>query len=813
MTLESINPFEREAWRQSPQYSPAVCPEHYWSRLVVRAGTVPERLDQVLRSSNRLSLTALGRYLAKLQEPYGKWAEVSCSHGYHSSRRWRAIPSLQEFLLRTIPWIPVRGDPEGREFRTPDQAWVLTLDGHRRLLLPQADLDETTCSKLQLPFAARPQRAALEAGLQLLSDLVNTPDELWGTADWLLEQLERSLRDVQTVVAPEHRRSLPSFTGEGRTWTTEPLVPDLPGLGSFQSLSVLPKDAWPNLRRVYGLRPASELIDVSINADRSGARPPPILSESDRVELVAYLDSQDGRLEDLARLVGRLEQIPCTALQLTMTYEDETVAVRRTHYLARTVQQEGRSRVARGQLFTTSDPPLDEIAQDLAMYLQRPNLAKDIHLYLLGRQSVLKKLTKEDLEIAAQALLKYPFQADLTDEEPEEESPPPGTQAPTPPGAKSQTGTGTAERTGGAQTSAEGSRSGTGPTGASAQQTDGRGAGQGARPSDTATRRPTSATVGGTSGAAGESGGGRNRMVSYIEPPDHERGSEDPERTERRSAIDESGVAAVVDFEILQGRTPTVLPAGHPGFDIRSGSLAAGGDRLIEVKSLDGAWDAYGVGLTTTQFQTAQSEGGAYWLYVVEHARSASPIVHPIQDPAGQVSTFRLDQKWSALSSSSAETRRRPPGVLTELEAASFDDALPLFEAQSLGDAAPQPIGWVRCPGTSRSTHFVTIVTDTALEPLAVVGEFVCIKAGSTLKEEGVRSLVSIREQGQDGTESVYSVRTCWPELDGDGSLAAVVLKANEGSGVPPMIVDDPSRLQIHGSFVGVISRGAGPRE
>jgi hypothetical protein len=51
---------------------------------------------------------------------YGNKAELQCSHGWHGVSRWRSVPSLQEFLLRSIPWIPVRRDPGGQKARGRD---------------------------------------------------------------------------------------------------------------------------------------------------------------------------------------------------------------------------------------------------------------------------------------------------------------------------------------------------------------------------------------------------------------------------------------------------------------------------------------------------------------------------------------------------------------------------------------------------------------------------------------------------------------------------------------------------------------------
>ena len=822
LDIDSIGSRDRGQWEQSPEYSAAVCPEHGTSRLKVRESNVPERLDDVLRSENRASLKALAQYLAGQNEPYGKRAEIKCTHGWHGAQRWRSVPSLQEFLLRNIPWVPVCDDPGDQDFRTPDEAWVLALEAHRRHLLPRADLDEAVSNQLRLPNSGRPQRAALEAGLRLLATLADemetVPEQLWRTAEWLLINLDRALRDVNTVVPLDRRPPLPAFGGKTRTWDYSPLIPNVPGLDALPTISVLPPGPWPNIGRVYELALASELIGIKVIPHRTGPRLPPLLSESDRIDLVAYLNSAGGELEDLARRMGRLEQVPCSGIQLELSHQGETARVNRQYYLERTVERERGSKVARGRLYTAPDPPLDEISADLATtYLQRSALATDIHLYLLGREQVLRKVTEDDRAVAAQALHKYPFQADLIEA---------GTQSHAEGGAdETKPQPNVAARTGDDQepiARKDKGRPEDGPEtdpGSRASHSQSGVQGDGQRAGRDGHRRPETgarqdATTHDDAGARSPrdrqdqgDGGGRNRMVSYIEPADHEPRSEDPERTARQKAIDDAGVAAVVDFETSRGRRPTVLPHGHPGYDVISGGEGSDGpERLIEIKSLDGSWDEFGVGMTPTQFETAQRKRDSYWLYVVEHARTAAPVVHTLQDPTAQVSSFRLDHKWTGLAVESVEVPRRRPEFLSDEEAAQFDDSLPVVDDQTIGSAGISPSAWIRCPGANRMNHFAAIISDRSLEPLAGPGDVVCVKAAGRQEADDVLSLVTVSEQGINGIELVLTVRTCVPEFDADGTPRAIVLHAHEGSGVPPLVVDDPGRLQIHGSFVGVIA-------
>ena len=89
------------------------------------------------------------------------------------------------------------------------------------------------------------------------------------------------------------------------------------------------------------------------------------------------------------------------------------------------------------------------------------------------------------------------------------------------------------------------------------------------------------------------------------------------------------------------------MPLTHPGYDVISTDPLTGEQRFIEIKGVNGEWNQTGVGLSKTQFSDAQNFGEAYWLYVVEFVSDADHIdVHPIQNPAGQVTQFMFDGNW-----------------------------------------------------------------------------------------------------------------------------------------------------------------------
>jgi Domain of unknown function (DUF3883) len=146
------------------------------------------------------------------------------------------------------------------------------------------------------------------------------------------------------------------------------------------------------------------------------------------------------------------------------------------------------------------------------------------------------------------------------------------------------------------------------------------------------------------------------RLRSYVAtgsdksdaPGDGERPGQAPADT---SPVDQAGVRRVVDHERAAGRHPEVMPHENPGFDVLSRDGTGRVLRHIEVKSVSGAWDDMGVGLTRTQFEFARQHRDTFWLYVVEYAVDDQRArVLRIADPAGRAEEFRFDDGWSAAS-------------------------------------------------------------------------------------------------------------------------------------------------------------------
>lgn len=139
------------------------------------------------------------------------------------------------------------------------------------------------------------------------------------------------------------------------------------------------------------------------------------------------------------------------------------------------------------------------------------------------------------------------------------------------------------------------------------------------------------------------------RLLSYMRmrDPQEEGSSEDSGGREHNLAVEAAARQAVCEYEENRGRIPTQMPQTHPGHDIESIEPETGESRLIEVKGINGEWNNAGVGLSRLQFNSAQKYGDGYWLYVVEFVSDPDNVrVHPIQNPASQVTSFMFDGNW-----------------------------------------------------------------------------------------------------------------------------------------------------------------------
>ena len=256
----------------------------------------------------------------------------------------------------------------------------------------------------------------------------------------------------------------------------------------------------------------------------------------------------------------------------------------------------------------------------------------------------------------------------------------------------------------------------------------------------------------------------QGRLRSYIVPEGRPTPSPGPSH-DGISALDAAGIARVLRFEEEQGRQPKEMPHHHPGYDIES-RVGEQVHRLIEVKSTAGPWDSYGVGLSSTQFASAQEHRGRYWLYVVEHAESDQEFkIHRIQNPAGRVDQFLLDAEWARVGEAHG---------LPDVEFFLQEDVQPYKGWVPLRRLTESPIEsqngarWVPCsnPEVALGWYAVQLLGH-ALEPTYPLGSVVLIRPASG-EDPGEGTLVVAELWGDEDpeTRAMTTVRHWWPETD-----------------------------------------------
>lgn len=160
---------------------------------------------------------------------------------------------------------------------------------------------------------------------------------------------------------------------------------------------------------------------------------------------------------------------------------------------------------------------------------------------------------------------------------------------------------------------------------------------------------------------------------SYVKP---QGGDEDAGMTEEaianRVRTDSNGVKFVLAYERQNGRFPTEMPHENEGYDVESRDISGKIVRYIEVKSVSGSWDAFGVNLSVPQFRMAQERRNLYWLYIVEKASKADSKMYRIQDPSSKVKEYRFDDGWQLVTE-----KDEAPQFQSILDSAVCVDSLP----------------------------------------------------------------------------------------------------------------------------------------
>ena len=144
------------------------------------------------------------------------------------------------------------------------------------------------------------------------------------------------------------------------------------------------------------------------------------------------------------------------------------------------------------------------------------------------------------------------------------------------------------------------------------------------------------------------------QLFTYVGVVPETKDDTDPDGLEfsQRMDLESSAIEFILDGDSSWQRTKT----NNPGFDLFRGPTIDTATHWCEVKAMTGTLDDRPVGMSSTQFEYAQSRGDAYWLYVVERAGTERANLVPIQDPAGKAKTFTFDRGWRyAVNNSDAD--------------------------------------------------------------------------------------------------------------------------------------------------------------
>lgn len=125
--------------------------------------------------------------------------------------------------------------------------------------------------------------------------------------------------------------------------------------------------------------------------------------------------------------------------------------------------------------------------------------------------------------------------------------------------------------------------------------------------------------------------------------------------------IEKAALEFVISEEARIGRIVQTPESASQGFDLRVLVQGETEPRNIKVKGLQGTWERRGISLDPAELATAFSLRAKYWLYVVEHAlEPTSACLYRIQDPAGHITEFRLDEGWRDLAVPEAKQEPEP---------------------------------------------------------------------------------------------------------------------------------------------------------
>ena len=342
---------------------------------------------------------AVGVALSRLEHPYGAPAEARCQHSTHAGLLVKRVPGYQRWLLENTEWVPVTGDAAGKRFRRPSDAWVDIGQRDAWLALPRVRLPKEARGSFEFASAQRPRVDALERALDHLAETFDdphkAPEDIRRTALWLQQRLDRALlRDGKSVEAPW----LLCRTSEEWTWSTDPMILDIPGIDTLDGLEFLPAGSWRGLRAAYDLKRASEAVKVEVRPGRS-VRGTGIFDLESRAQLLAVLLKHGLEPEHTARRLALVRALPVAELSVEFSLNGSGSHLRRPFHLE--VVRTPR-RITSARLYYIPADPINTatLGREIAALLEEPEVAHTVALVLRDAEEVLADEAVSQRELA-----------------------------------------------------------------------------------------------------------------------------------------------------------------------------------------------------------------------------------------------------------------------------------------------------------------------------------------------------------------------------------------------------------------------------
>jgi hypothetical protein len=394
--------------RQDAVQSATRCPDEHPQSAREYRYEILDRLPELLEGIDVREARALVNVLAREQDPFGAEATIACMHSAHRGTGGRRTIGYQRLLLESKAWVPVQGDPLGRDIVRPLEAWVHVNGKALKACLPQAEVAKTAAEKLALPAASKPTAPAVIAALFALHKaypgLDSAPRDVVEGATLLLQRIEvalsragKSAAEVETPPFPVHNAGIP-------VWADRPIVPDI-SLPVELPIDVLPPGIWENVGRTFDLPLASTRVDVAIEPVEAADAELRGLTRSDRVGLTALLAAKGADVQTVARRLGRLQVMRCKAIPITFIAGDSTVVQDREVHLDERGEDSARLYVVE----PFSEASRATVADMLAAYLGAPEQRETVLLWLAVGEELLSVLavSPAGMDEAEEAILRY----------------------------------------------------------------------------------------------------------------------------------------------------------------------------------------------------------------------------------------------------------------------------------------------------------------------------------------------------------------------------------------------------------------------